>query len=155
MRFARRVHQDRIALGLHSRQHHVDGAADGDHVKVDDAAPQLAFEVHHPAVLVDLRAQHAETLDVLVDGTRADIAAAGIAHFRLAAAPEQCAHQVIAGPHLLRILEGDGAGSDAARVDGHAVMLSVKLHLRAQMRKDALEHPYILNIRQVFDHADI
>ena len=84
-------------------QHDVDGGANGGHVQADPSSLQAVaagLQRDEFIGLIHIRTQEQKALDVLVDGPGGEVAAAGQGDLGLAEAPQQSAHQVVAGPHL-------------------------------------------------------
>ncbi len=96
------------AAAREGRGHHeVFGARHRGHVEVDGGpAEARALGVDVPVLQGDGRAHGLEALEVLVDGPRADGAAAGERHPRRAEAREERAQHEHRGPHLLHQLVG-------------------------------------------------
>ena len=123
MRFSRRVFNDRTAAGRHGGEDDVHRRADGDLVKIDARAAQAAVRRlgDHKAVShVDLRSESRHALDVLFDGTNAEIAAAGHGRFGLAEATEHRADQIVgradlSGQIVRRIHAARGGAVDLDR----------------------------------------
>ena len=68
----------------------------------------LGISVDETVFDADLGTQQLEALDVLIDGTNAEIAPAGHGNTGLAKTPQQRADEIIAGAHMLGKLVGDG-----------------------------------------------
>ena len=115
------------------RQHNVHGGAYACHVQADASAPQAflaGLQAHILLGFVHHRSQSLKALDVLVNGTGGEVAAAGQRHSGLAEPAEQGSHQVVAGSHPPNQLAvGLGAG-DAGAVNLHHAGLRM-LHLCA------------------------
>ena len=127
-----RIVDDRGAHSLGCSQHHVDGAANRDAVKKDIAADQLiSLGVYHAAAVFDVSPQSGKALEMLVKGTAADGASAGIAHFGPRAAAQQCAPQIVAGAQLAAHAIGNLIAPCRARIYRH-VMAGNVFHLCAQ-----------------------
>ena len=95
------VFQHGRALGQHSSQHGVHRSANGNGVKKDMCADKVVgldmdLAVFHRV----LSPKGCESLQVLVDGTRAEITAARHSDLARPKAAQQRAQKVVAGPHL-------------------------------------------------------
>ena len=96
--------------------------------------------------------QHLKALDVLVNGTGGEIAAAGQRHMCLAETTQQCTHQIIAGAHLLdqfRIRLGTG---HIAAVDFHHIAFRGG-NLRTHPVQNIHQNPDIGNIGHILNPA--
>ena len=106
------------AVSLDRRHDGVDGGSDSVLVKEDLGSDQLiGAEIHHSAVDLVLSAERRETLEVLVDGTVAEIAAAGHGYVSAVEAPEQSPEEIGGGSHELRLLVGNRNILKLTRVD--------------------------------------
>ena len=153
MRLPRAVGQHGVALGAAGRQHHIDGAAHSDHVKVDLGAPELALQHDHAVFLADLRAQRAKALEVLVNRPAAQVAAARVADPGIAVAPQQRAHEIVACAHLLAEAEGHGIGAELGRVHLHLLLVGPPFHPGAKMAQDLDQRAHVLDVGQVVQLA--
>ena len=98
MRLARRVLDNGAPLGKHRRQNYVHCRADRDLVKIDPCAaqsPSPGVRVDKAVSYVHVRAERSHALDMLVNGTNAEIAAAGHGGLCVAKAAEHRADEVI------------------------------------------------------------
>ena len=88
----------------------------------------------------ELRAERAQTLQVLIDRPHADRAAAGLGHARGAEAREQRTEHQERRAHLAHEVVGRLGIADRARVDQHRVIVvGIPLRARAERAQD-LEH---------------
>ena len=109
MRFLGYIFQYGHALGLYRRQHHIDGRAHRNLVKIDVRTLHfLGIGVNQPVFNADLGAQQLKALDVLVDGPHAEIAPAGHGNTGLPEPSQQRPDKIVAGPHMLGKLVRDG-----------------------------------------------
>ena len=120
---ARAVLDSGFALGEHGGHQQVFGAGDGDLVEDDVRAVQALGAGFEVAVLLGDGGAHVfQALDVQVDGTAADGAAAGHGDARHAGAGDERAEHERTGAHGLDdLVLGDGVGEGAA-ADGGAVL---------------------------------
>ena len=98
-----RVLDDGLTLDQAGGHHDVGSRAHTDHVQADALATQAILAGDHLHVLLGLghvRAQQAEALDVLVDGTGREGTAAGQGHMAPAVTAKLGTQQVVAGAHL-------------------------------------------------------
>jgi hypothetical protein len=103
----RRVLENGLAVGQRRRHHQVLGAGHRDHVGGDARALEALGAGHDvPVFDGDLRAHRLQPLDVLIDRTRADGAAAGQRHTGLAETRQQRAQHQDRGPHGLDQIVG-------------------------------------------------
>ena len=108
VRLTRNVFQHGGSLGQHGGQHSVHRCTDRNRVKKDMAARKVLRTDMNLAVLHRiLRTEGGESLQMLVNGARAQIAAARHGHLTGAETPQQCAQKVVAGAHLAGQLVGD------------------------------------------------
>ena len=83
MRFLGRILNDRAAFRQNGCQHYINGSADGNNVKINMAAHQFVrFRLDLSVFKVHRRAKGFKSLDVLVNRSRPDDAAARHRHFR-------------------------------------------------------------------------
>ena len=141
------------ALRPGGSQHDVDGAAYGYTVKVDRRPPHDPFGGDDGGVILHLRAQRAEALDMLLKGTLPDGAAARIGHAARPAAAQQRADQIIAGAHAGGVFVADGVARYAAGIHLHPAFFRVVGDLRPQRGQNVLQHAHIFNVRHVFQRA--
>ena len=149
MRFLGDIVEDGLALGTDGREHDIDGGAHAGDVKIDIRAMQLfGGGAQGIGVFVDndRGPQRAHALDMLIDGARADDAAARQRQLHLAVAAEHGAKQVIGGAHAADGRAEHLCGFERTRVDAHAVAIG-KVHRYANAREDALEALYIVDMR--------
>ena len=145
--------QDGEAFGPHRRQHNVDGSPHGDHVEVDMDPPQLLRPgVNHPFVDVHRSAHGLKALNVLVDGAHPKVAAPRHKDAGLPAAAQQGADEVIAGPHVLRQVVGDGVAHQMGGVYLHR-LLPHHPHLGPHLGEDAQQQGHVADIGDVVDDA--
>ena len=118
MGFFGSVFDDGGALCQNGGNHNVHGCAHGNNIQIDAAAMELCLGGRNDIAADDLyvSAHDVKALDVLVDGTDAEIAAAGHGNRCLAEPTQQCAHQIIGRTDLTGKLMGHGAGVDAGAV---------------------------------------
>ncbi|MPM61249.1 hypothetical protein SDC9_108107 [bioreactor metagenome] len=89
---------------------------------------------------------------MLVDGTRADDAAAGQGDFRLTVTRKQRAQQIVRSAHAADRLAERFGGGQRTRIDAHAVAFGIA-DGNAELLKDFLEALDVLNMRQVLEDA--
>ena len=146
----------RGALGLGSGHHHIDGAAHRDQVKKHVAADETAVRpgIHHAAAVLDIGAQGSKALQVLVDGTAADGASAGIAHLGTGTAAKQRAQQIVAGTQALGVGIGHMTFVHAVRIDDQVLSGNI-LGFGTQQIEDLDQGVHVVDIRQVFHRAGL
>ena len=150
-----RVLDDGLTLDQAGGQHDVGSRAHTDHVQADPLTPQTVGAGLHGHILLGLLhicAQQAEALDVLVDGTGGEGAAAGQCHMAAAIAAELGTQQIVAGAHLADELGVGLTVGDICAVDLHHAGLC-PVHLRAHGAHDVQQDPHIGDIGNVFDPA--
>jgi hypothetical protein len=135
---ARRVLEDRGAFGKRRSHHEILGAGDRDEVHDDARAAQaLGGSVHVTVVDRDGRAHGLQALNVLIDGARADGAAAGQGHLGTPAAGEERAEDQHRGAHGFDQLVGGGRLGNLPRPQGEPVFgrtLDFHPHLAKKLR---------------------
>ena len=132
------------------RQHGVDRRAHAGHVQEDVAAPHLVGSGdQHAAQGLHLRAQGAHALDGLVDGARADVAAARQRNLRPVEQPQQHRSQIIGSAHLARQLVGRVVFVHGAGIHPEGVVSEI--HARAQPLEHLDDDMNVVDIRDIFD----
>ena len=112
VRLSCRVFDNSNAVRKDCGEHDVYGSADGHNVKEDACADGTVLGVYLYAARAVARDRAAETfkaLDVLVYGSAAEIAAAGIRHFRVTETTELGAEQIIRAAYLAGKIGACGA----------------------------------------------
>ena len=95
------VFQNSRALCQHGSQHGVHGSTDGHRVKEHMPAHQVVgLDMNLTVLHRVLSAKGGESLQMLVDGTGAEIAAAGHSDLACTKTAQQRTQEVVAGPHL-------------------------------------------------------
>ncbi len=121
--FAGAVPQDGFAFGESSGHEQVFGSGDGDFVENYFCASQaIGAGFYITVVLHDLCAELLESLDVHVDGTAADGAAAGERDAGAAAAGDQRSEDERGGTHRLDQFVGGFGGGEILAVERGAVL---------------------------------
>ena len=152
--FARRVLDDRRALGEHRRAHEVLGRADARELEHDARAVQrVAARVHEAVHDLDLGAHRLEPAQVHVDLAAADVVAAGQRDARLAAAREQRPEHVERRAHAADELVRRLGLQRARRVDAHDVGLGL-LDVGADRAQQVAHHVEIEHRRHVAQRRD-
>ena len=147
------VFQHGLALGHHSRQHGVDGGAHRNGIEKHVLAAQaVGLHTDHTVFHRVLRAEGYKRLEVLVDGARAEITAAGHGHGGFAETAQQRAQKIIRGAHLARKLVGHTCGGDMGCVDLQRVLVD-DAHMRAHGAEDVHRGTDVADIGQVLDHT--
>ena len=161
LRLARGVLDDGLALGQRRRHHGDVGGADGDlgerDARAAEAFRRLGDDV--AGLDVDLGAERLQRLDEEIDRPRADGAAAGERHLRLAHARQQRADHPEARAHARDELVGRGGVDDVAgpqldRFALHAVLagaLAEHHAIDAVVAEDALQHGDVGKARDVVE----
>jgi hypothetical protein len=165
LRLARRVFEDRVALGERRRHQRHMRRADGNLGKrvtrADKPVPRLRM---HIAVFdLDIGAQRFERVDEQIDRPRADGAAAGQRHPRLAHARQERPDHPETRPHLRDQLVGRGDVDDVARGEMHRARIVGILRLPpaghrivdAVVRQDADQRFHIGQMRHVFQRQRV
>ena len=120
---ARAVLQDRLAFGQRGGHQQIFGAGDGDLLEDNSRALEaLGAGVNVAVLLGDLCAELLQSLQVQIDGTRADGAASGQRHARLAHASDQRTQDQRGSPHGLDQLVGRFGIHQIAAADGGAML---------------------------------
>ncbi len=135
--FARRVLENRLALGQRRRHHQVFGAGHGDRVEHDVRALELAaLGVDEAAFERDLGAHRFQAHQVQIDRSRADRAAAGQRHVGFAASCHQRAEYQNRGTHRAHQFVRRHAGRDRLGVEHDRMRVGLRdghAHLREQL----------------------
>ena len=155
MRFTGHIFEHRGAFGQHRRQHGVHRRADRDGIKEHMRTVQRARLDMDLAVLDRiLRPQRGKRLEVLVDGARAQVAAARHRHLAGAEPPQQRAQEIIACAHLAGKFVGDLGADDVGGID---LVCTAADHADAgpQLAEDLEGRHHITDAGQVFDQAFI
>ena len=141
------VFQNGLTRGHDRREHTVHGSAHADLIKEDMGTGQLLLGAHgdHAIVHAVLCAQRAEHLQMLVDGTRAEVAAAGHGHLCLAEAGKQRTEEVVAGAHLAGQIVWHIGSDQMPRIDLVGVAVE-HLHLCTQGAQDLEADRHIADI---------
>ena len=118
MRLPRDVFQHGSTLCGGGGEHGVHGSAYRHGVKKHMAAHQaIRLDADLPIFHRILCPEGGKGLEVLVDGARTQIAAAGHSDLTGAEPPQQCAKEVVAGTHLARQFVGNLGAVDVGGVD--------------------------------------
>ena len=145
------------ALCPNGSQHNIHSSAYGDHIQVDLSAGQTAkprdLGAHQAAAHIYFGPHSHKALNVLVDGPRAQIAAAGQRHLGPAEAAQQSAHQIIAGADLAGQLVRHLTVADIGAVDVHGGAVD-GAHIRPQIPKDLEDPRDIADLGNILDTAD-
>ena len=142
------------AIGEDGGHHDVHRRADADHVEIDGRALEAAAPGRgvDEVALRHVRAHRAEALDVLVDRTYTEVAAAGHGDRCLTEAAEQRAEQIVARADLAREVIAGLGRVDAVAVDLHGVLVE-DLHLRTHVLEDSEQERHVADLRDVLDAA--
>ena len=149
--FFGRVLDDGVAGGQDSRQQDVDRGADGDHVEIDVAAVEVLAVDDDDAVL-DRRggSEGPEALEMLVDGARADVAAAGKGDLGVVVFAKERAQQVVTRADMADVLVIDAGLADVGAVDPVAVAIFA-FDADADLFHGVAESMDIADVRDVVD----
>ena len=153
LRLAGAVLEHRAPLGEGGGHHRVLGPGDRREVEHERGAPQATARCARLDVAVlqrDLRAEGGEDLEVLIDRTSADGAAARQRHARPAPAGDERSQDEHARAHRLHELVGRlgrGGGRDAD--DGYVPVLAS--HLAPHVREQAAHRPDVGEVGHVAD----
>ena len=151
----RRVFYVGDPVGQDCADHDIHGGADGDDVEIDACAGQSAFRGLRADVAVlelDLGADGLKALDVLIDGTGSEVAAAGKRDLRVAEAAKLGADQIVGRADAAnQITRRDGI-ADVGAVDFNGVGAHAA-DLRAHLVENLQKQTDIRYIRDVFDAA--
>ena len=122
MRLLRRILDDRHALREARRHHDVDGRAHRHHIEINMAADQIVSRRDdHPVLNADIRAQCAESLDMLINRPEADVASLRQRHLRPAVLPEQRTDQIIGAADFADRLVHNRTVHDLGSIDPERV----------------------------------
>ena len=143
------------AVGQSRGHHDVHGGTYADHVQIHGSPGQTATLGHglDQIPLGDLRTHGAEALDMLVDGSDAEVAAAGHGHGGLAEAAQQRAQQVVAGANAAHQVKGRGGGVDMAAVDLHRVAVQHP-DIGPQLLQNGKQQRYVADLGDILNAAD-
>ncbi len=139
LRLARRIHQFAIALGKAGGHEKILGGADGGLREDDPRTGQAVGGTGHDIAFgeLDLRAQLAQALQMQIDGPRADGAAAGQRHLRLAMAGHQRPQHQDRSAHLAhQIVWRTGLRDPARRQFQYPALVAAIGRLAVQMNFD-------------------
>ena len=156
MRLFGGVLDDRHALGQNGGEHDVHGSAHGDDVQVDLGALHPARPgagVNIAALYVHVGPHGHKTLDVLVNGAPAEVAAAGRGDLRRAEAAQQRADQIVGGPNLAGQLLRDAGVADMGAVDVHRSAVD-RAYVGTQILEDIQDQRHVADLGNVLDAAD-
>ena len=113
----------------------------------------FAFRLDNRAVHQScLRAERLKALEVLVDGTHAEIAAAGQRNLRLAVLAQQRAQKIIRSAHSANQIGGGGAGADVRGVDIKGGLVDSS-HLGAHLLQNFADKRHVTDVRYIFNLA--
>ena len=104
-----------------------------------------------PVLDVHIGPQSPEALEVLVNGTAADIAASGKRHLRMLVFPKKGAEQIVGRPDLLDIVVLDINARHAFSVDLHCVPV-YPVHHRPDPGDRVQKYIDVIYIRKIIDH---
>lgn len=139
--------------GFHGGQHDIDGGADRNLIEVDVRPLQaLGISVDETVFDADLGTQQLEALDVLIDGTNAEIAPAGHGNTGLAKTPQQRADEIIAGTHVLGELVGDGGFGEGGSIDNSRSAAEL-FHCGAHGAQHTEQQLGIMDVGDIFQHT--
>ena len=144
------------AVSQRSGHHDVHGGTHGDNVQIHRRAGETAVfggGVDEAALHGDVGSHGGEALDVLIDGTDAEVAAAGHGHGRLPEAAQQGAQQVVAGADTAGQVVGRAGAVDGVAVDLHRVAVQ-HADTGAQLLQNGEEQGHVADLGDVLDAAD-
>ena len=145
MRLLGAVFDDRHAAAEHCRKQDVHRRADGDDIKINVAAAQPALRgvgADIAAGLLDHGAHGLEALDMLVDGTDAEVAAARHGDMGVAEAAKLRADEIIRRADAADEINGRGRVAGAGAVDLKRVA-AVAPDLRAHIAQDLQQQTHV------------
>ena len=155
MRFLCHVRQNGRSLRHGGGKHDIDRRTDADHVKEDFCADKfLCSGVQDIALFVHLNlcAKSAHALDMLVNRTFADDAAAGKREIAFMKSGKKCAKKIIRSSHFRDFFTDYACACYMRGIDPHAVAGS-KIHFGSYLAQDRFQRIDILNMRQIFQYA--
>ena len=150
------VFDDGQAVGQGRGDEDVHGRTHGDHVQVDLRPVQAAGGgggVDEAVLHLDLRAHGGEALEMLVDGTHAQVTAAGRGNLRPAKAAQQCADEIVGRTDLAGQLIGNVLLVYLGAVQLHSGGVD-GAHVGAQVLHDPKDHGYVADVGYIFNPAD-
>jgi len=141
------------AFGETGCQHDINGGPNADDIEVDVGPYQLLSPgCHHPMLDLDLRPQGAKTLNVLVYGPEANVAASWQSYLRPAIAGKEDAKQIVRCAHLFDQIVGRlNIAVKGRGINRHT--LTPEINLCAQLLKDLGIDLNIGDVGQVFNCA--
>jgi len=149
------VREEGLAVGERGRHHHVLGAGDGRAVEREGRAPEPAARRARRDVAVlelELRAERRQALEVLIDGARADGAAAGQGDARPPPAREERPEDHHRGAHRLHELVGRLGRQGRGHAHAHRPAVAAPADLAAHVREQA---PHGAHVGEVGDVRDL
>ena len=155
MRLLGGILDDGHALGQGGGQHDVHGCAHGNNIQIDLTALEPStghIGVDQAVFDLYLSAHGLKALDVLVDGTAAQVAAAGGRHLRPAKAAQQSAHQIVAGADLTGQLVGDGLILNTGTIDVQRGAVHSP-HIGTQLLHDLQDQGHVTDLGNIFNTA--
>ncbi|MPM43145.1 hypothetical protein SDC9_89818 [bioreactor metagenome] len=156
MRLLGGVFNHRHAVGQSGGQHNVHSCADGHDVQIDLRALKTAVFGHGvnvAAAYIHSGSHGFKAFDMLVDGTAAEVAAAGRRHLGLSEAAQESADKIIGGPNFAGQLVRNFTVTDAGAVDVYRGAVH-GAHLGAQILKNFKTQRYVADLRDIFNSAD-
>ena len=157
MRLLGGILEDRLTLRLDCGEHQVDGRADGNGIEVDTCAVEGAFGTALDDSAVDkivLRAHQRKALEVLIDGTNAEVTATGKGDLGVMKTSEQRAQKVVGRTHAAHIFADRLTGADGSGVDIKRVLIDAAHH-RAHILEDRRDQGNVGDIRYILDAAGL
>ncbi len=145
-----RILDDRPPVSPRGGHHDVDGCADRHDVQKDMRAMH-GFAPRDNGAVGDahVRADRAETFQMLINGAAADIAPAGKRNLRLVVFSKKRTQQIVRGADLLDTFVIHAAVPDRRTVDPNGVTADA-LHMRANLADGLQKNVDIIDIRKVF-----
>ena len=113
------------------------------------AAKMLRMGLDQSMLNLHLRTQGTESLNVLVDGTTADITSAGKCHFRMLVFAKQSTDQIIGRSDLLDIFIFYYKFTDIGCIEGHLMAIGT-LYDHANVLHSAQKYVRVSYIRHIF-----
>ena len=140
----------------HRRQHNVNGGSHTDRIQIDGITHQLIGTDLNAIVLQrsDLGAQRTEPLEVQINGTLAEPAAARHRHPGTAVFAQQSTDEIIGGPHIPRQIVVDLAGGDTGGVDLYGIIVDAG-NRRTQGLQQSQRDDHILDIGNILYAAGL
>ena len=147
-----RVLNDGISFRHSGRHHNVDGGSHGNHIQINMASAQSLRLRHNKSILnLYVSAQSAETLQVLINGSASDIAAARKGNLRPLILSKQSPQQIVGSADPLDILVIYAEIPYLGTIYLHRMPVN-PIYIRANLLHRFQKDVDVPHIRKIFHH---